>query len=165
MSGFQHRIALAPHCSLTPQGAWLTFAVFGAGVLTVSGVVAAQGFWPVLPFAGLELALLGWALRHSMQRRHRRQTITISEQRVLIAAGPSEAIAADFPRHWARVNVQRAHSRLHPSRLLIESQGRACEVGDFLTEEERRQVAAELARLIGPMNASPPLPAELSDGR
>jgi hypothetical protein len=42
---------------------------------------------------------------------------------------------------------------------VIESHGRAVEVGKFLTEEERRHLAAQLRRLIGDMNQSPALPA------
>jgi uncharacterized membrane protein len=63
-----------------------------------------------------------------------------------------------FPRHWARVKIRRPESPLHRSQLVIESHGRAHEVGKFLTEEERRQLAAELRRLIGGMNQSPALP-------
>jgi len=62
-----------------------------------------------------------------------------------------------FPRHWAQVKLRRPASRLHPSRLVIESHGRQCEVGDFLTEEERRGLAQRLVRLIGRVNESPTL--------
>jgi uncharacterized membrane protein len=41
--------------------------------------------------------------------------------------------------------------------LTIESRGRACEVGSFLTEEDRRRLALRLNRLVGGMNESPPL--------
>ena len=64
---------------------------------------------------------------------------------------------AVFKRHWTRVKVRQARSRLHPSRLLIESQGKSCEVGVFLTEDERRRVALQLTSLIGGMNAAPAL--------
>ncbi len=159
MSGSSHRIVLAPHCSLTTRGAWLFFGIVACGTLAVSGFVAAQGFWPVLPFAGLELGLLGWALVHSMRRRHERQTVVVSDSDVVVAEGVAEIPTARFSRHWARVNVRRAASQLHPSRLLIESQGQACEVGRFLTEDERHRTAARLATLIGRMNESPALPA------
>ena len=39
-----------------------------------------------------------------------------------------------------------------------KSQGRAYEVGKFLSEEERHRLAAELQQLIGGMNQSPALP-------
>lgn len=62
-----------------------------------------------------------------------------------------------FPRHWAQVKLHVPVSRLHPSRLTIESHGRRCEVGNFLTEEERRGLARRLAHAIGRINESPAL--------
>jgi uncharacterized membrane protein len=46
---------------------------------------------------------------------------------------------------------------LHPSRLLIMSHGRSFEVGSFLTEEGRRDLAGRLRRAVGTVNESPPL--------
>jgi uncharacterized membrane protein len=40
---------------------------------------------------------------------------------------------------------------------MIESHGRAFEVGRFLTEEERRSLAHRLQALVGRLNESPPL--------
>ena len=157
MAEGSHRIVLAPHCSMTVRGAMIFFALMCVSSFGVAGVVAAQGFWPVLPFAGLEMALLGWALHRSMQRRRHRQTIVVSDDEVLIADGELECPVAVFKRHWTRVKVRQARSRLHPSRLLIESQGKSCEVGVFLTEDERRRVALQLTSLIGGMNAAPAL--------
>ncbi|MBU1645400.1 MAG: DUF2244 domain-containing protein [Gammaproteobacteria bacterium] len=39
------------------------FVVLAAISLTIAIVFACFGAWPVLPFAGLELAALGWAMR------------------------------------------------------------------------------------------------------
>jgi len=124
----------------------------------VAGLLAVQGFWPVLPFAGLEMALLGWALKTSMARRHHRQTITVTEVNVSVELSDQlHSVQLVFPRHWAQVKLRRPASRLHPSRLTIESHGRQCELGSFLTEEERRGLALRLQRLIGRVNESPSL--------
>ena len=40
---------------------------------------------------------------------------------------------------------------------MIESSGRAYEVGSFLTEEDRCRLAKHLGKLVGGMNESPPL--------
>jgi uncharacterized membrane protein len=48
-------------------------------------------------------------------------------------------------------------SPLAASRLVIESHGRSCEIGNFLNEQERRGLSQRLARLIGRINESPPL--------
>ena len=55
---------------------------------------------------------------------------------------PSRAL--EFPRHWAKVTLRAPHTALHPSRLPIESRGRTVEIGGFLTEEQRRGLAAQL---------------------
>src|SRR6185312_3304972 len=130
------RIEISPNCSLSVRGA--------------------VGFWPILLFCGLEMVLLGWALYASMQRRFYRQTITVTDSDVRVeSCDRACCVQVVFPRHWAQVKLRRPASRLHPSRLTIESHGRQCELGTFLTEEERRGLAARLQRLIGRVNESP----------
>jgi uncharacterized membrane protein len=40
---------------------------------------------------------------------------------------------------------------------MLESRGQACEVGRFLTEDERRSLAARLKQLVGNVNEPPAL--------
>jgi uncharacterized membrane protein len=150
------RIEICPNCSLSLRGARLFFAAACVVPFGVAGFLAVKGFWPVLPFAGLEMAVLGWALNTSMERRFHRQTIILTERDVSIESRErlrSEQVV--FPRHWAQVKLRRPAANLHPSRLTIESHGRQCELGSFLTEEERRGLALRLQRLIGRINESP----------
>ena len=150
------RIEICPNCSLTLRGARLFFA--GACIVPfgVAGFLMLRGFWPVLPFAGLEMALLGWALNVSLERRFHRQTITVTDANVSVdTCGRSRCEHVVFPRHWAQVKLRRPAARLHPSRLTIESHGHQCELGSFLTEEERRGLALRLQRVIGRVNESP----------
>lgn len=158
MASTAQRIEISPNCSLSAQGAAIFFGSCCLVSFAVAGMVAMHGYWPVVPFAGLEMALLGWALKVSMDRRFRRQTITVSDDDVRVESSDRRHYAeVVFPRHWARVKLRRPQSRLHPSRLTIESHGRQCEVGSFLTEEERRGLAIRLKRLIGEANESPGL--------
>jgi uncharacterized membrane protein len=151
-------IVIAPNCSLSVRGAVLFFVSLCAPCFGIAGALTFLGFWPVLPFAGLEMLLLGAALRISLRRRHHRQTIVVCESDVTVQSTigkiHNEVV---FPRHWAQVKLRRSTSRLHPSRLVIESHGRQCAVGDFLTEEERRGLAQRLSELIGRVNESPTL--------
>jgi uncharacterized membrane protein len=151
-------IEISPNCSMSVRGA----AVFFFSVCLVSFAIAAlmalRGFWPVLPFSGLEMGVLGWALKTSLRRRHHRQTITVSDSQVRVdSCDLGHRVQVVFPRHWAQVKLRRPVSRLHPSRLTIDSHGRCCELGSFLTEEERQGLAARLQRLIGRVNESPSL--------
>jgi uncharacterized membrane protein len=150
-------IDLTPHCSLSVRGAVMFFASVALATFGIAGVATVLGYWPVLPFAGAEMLLLAWALHSNMQRRFERETIDISETEVVITWSRGEPARVVFPRHWARVKIRRPNSPLHRSHLVIESHGRAYEVGKFLTEEERHQLAAALRSQIGGMNQSPAL--------
>ena len=158
MDAALQRIEISPNCSLTVQGALLFFGSLCFVSFALAGFMALQGFWPVLPFAGLEMMLLAWALKVSLDRRRRGEVITVSDDEVRVESRSGDKqVQVVFPRHWAQVKLRRPSSRLHPSRLVIESHGRGCEVGSFLTEEERRGLAIRLERLIGRVNESPAL--------
>ena len=151
-------IQIAPNCSLQPRSAALFFASICLVSFSIAGALALHGMWPILPFAGLEMLLLGWALRVSLRRRHYSQTILLTDATIRIETRDGARLEQmEFTRHWARVTLRRADVRLHPSRLTIESHGRSCEVGGFLNEEERRALAGQLMRSVGRINESPPL--------
>jgi uncharacterized membrane protein len=151
-------VELRPNCALTVRGALLFFGCVSAACLGVAAFWVAQGFWPVLPFAGLELLALGWALWWSMRARHQLQRVTVSEGHVVIEyVDHQRHERVVFPRHWSKVTLRAPNSPLHPSRLAVESQGRSCEIAGFLTDDERRALAVRLQHLIGNLNSSPPL--------
>ncbi len=152
------RFELRPRCSLTPRTARLFIASMAAGSFTVAGFFALQGFWPILPFAGAEIALLTWAVRASMRKGQERETIAITDETVSIHSRTAQNERRSvFPRHWVKVKLHAPLTALHPSRLILESSGRACEVGRFLTEDERRGLAVRLKQLVGNVNESPAL--------
>lgn len=153
-----HYLVLTPRCSLTPSSARAFIAVVAGTCFAIAGVFAAQGFWPVLPFAGLEIGLLAWAVRASLREGSKRETIEIDEERITIrridARGEHFSV---FPRHGSRVTLRTPQTALHPSRLMLESRGRVCEVGRFLTEDARQSLAARLQQLVGNVNEPPAL--------
>jgi len=157
----EQRIELAPNCSLTPSAARLFFACTCLFSLVFAMFFVFQGFWPVLPFWALEMLALGLALNTSMRRRRYTQTLLITDSKVsLVTRSRRGDTKQEFARHWAKVRLRSPRTRLYPSRLTIESRGLACEVGSFLTEEERCLLAKRLGSLVGGMNESPPLEQE-----
>jgi uncharacterized membrane protein len=146
-------VEIHPNCSLSVRGARVFFFAACAVPFGMGSVLAWKGFWPVLPFAGLEMALLAWALKVSLERRYHSQTITVTEADVRVESRERlRSSQVVFPRHWARVKLRRPAAQQHPSRLTIESHGRQCELGSFLTEEERRGLALRLQRLLARTN-------------
>jgi len=144
------RIQVSANCSLSPRGAILFFGGVAGGSLTVAVLFAAFGMWPVLPFAGLELFLLGLALGLSVRRGQEGEVITVASDRVVVEVcrrGGTET--REFARLWARVELRRAPRSGHPSRLVILSHGRGVEVGRVLTESARQDLYRRLVELIG----------------
>jgi uncharacterized membrane protein len=151
-------VHLAARRSLTPRTACIFIATVGATTIAVAAPFAWHGFWPVLLYAAAEMAVLIWAVRESMRDGLEHETITIVQDSVTIVhRGRDGERSSVFPRHWSRVTLHAPPAALHPSRLLIESHGRACEVGRFLTEDERRSLAVRLKQLVGNVNESPAL--------
>ncbi len=151
-------IELTPRCSLTPTGARAFVAFVGATTFGVAAIYALQGMGPVLLFAGLEITLLAWAVRASMRAGSVRETIAIDQYSITIRSSDrcGEHFSV-FPRHGSAVKLHAPSTALHPSRLVLESRGAACEVGRFLTEDERRSLAARLKQLVGNTNEPPAL--------
>ena len=115
----------------------------------------------MLPFAGAEMLLLGWALHSNMQRRFERETIDITGNAKWssdYSRGKPRRVV--FPRHWARVKIRRPKSPLHRGHLVIESHGRAYEVGQVSDRGGASPAGGRIAALIGGMNQSPALPRD-----
>ena len=129
-----------------------------AASLLLAGTLAARGFWPVLPFAGLELFALGLALGLSMKRGRYREFISVYRDRIVVEKGMGTVQERfELPRHWTRVELERSPWRGHPSRLLLSCSGRRTEIGAVLTEPERESLRLRLAELVDgrePTNAT-----------
>lgn len=153
-----HRIELSPNCSLTPRAARAFLAGLAGVTFATALFFALKGLWPVLVFAVLEIGVLWWAVDASLRAGRERELILVTEDEVVVErlglARPGRVV---FARHWATVKLRDPLAALHPSRLTIESHGRACEVGRFLTEDERRGLAARLRALVGRSSESPAL--------
>ncbi len=151
-----HSFELRPNSSLTPRAcAWFYGSLFALS-LTIALGFAALGFWPVLPFAGLELALLWWAVSWVNRRAAAREFIRVDECSVTVEkwsprSGRNEGDrrAWSFQRPWTRVELQAGQPAHWPSRLVFRSRGQTVEVGAFLTDGERQGLWSRLAELLG----------------
>ncbi|HET9693974.1 MAG TPA: DUF2244 domain-containing protein, partial [Steroidobacteraceae bacterium] len=101
---FEYRIELSPNCSLTPATARRFVGSLALLTLGTALFFTWRGFWPVLPFAGLEIGLLWWAVRASMRAGARREVILISDDSVVLERRwPANTSRLVFARHWATV--------------------------------------------------------------
>ena len=136
-------------CSSSARTNSIVFWVLTILLTAVSAFFAWQGAWLVLPFAGMELLILGFGLAFSRHKLERVEHIKIGEQEVSVKNKSGTCV---FKRAWLRLELRPSALRNHPISLFLGSHGRRIEVGDFLREDEKRVLAnclnAELSRGI-----------------
>jgi len=150
-------IFLQPNRSLTWQQTILVFSGMTA-FLTIIGLgFALMGYWLVLPFAGLEILVLGACFYRVAMDGRQRQILVVSADKVRVEkglqrhtpegrGGPLEQ--AEFCRAWVRVNMRRSWEGRHPGRLMIGASGEEIEIGEFLTDQEKKALAEDLGAAI-----------------
>lgn len=148
-----HSFELRPNSSLTPRAAAWFYGSLVAVLLCVAIGCAALGFWPVLPFAGLEAAVLFGAVTWVQRRARAREYIRVDAESVVVEKCMGEGrdcsrTAWAFQRPWTRVELRAGRPAHWPSRLLFSSRGRSVEIGAFLTDGERRGLKERLAELL-----------------
>jgi len=139
------RFVLRPNRSATWRQMKLFFAFIAGVSVTIAMLFAFLGLWPVLPFAGAELAFLWFCLCHNAAAGSTTEVIDIDDETVAVEQGRRAPQRSwRFPRCWAQIRLEPAAARLHPSRLVIGSHGRRVLLGAFLTEDERAALARDL---------------------
>ena len=145
-----HQFLIRPNCSLP----WRETVQFYLGMVIVSFSIAIafamKGMWLILPFAGLEMLALGIALYIVARRNMRWQMLNIHEDCVdIVECVNRTQNRSSFQRAWIRVYFEAAEIKGHPSRLLLGSHGRSTEIGEYLTEQEKRKLAQQLREVLG----------------
>ena len=121
----------------------MVFVTFGIAI-----AFAMKGAWLILPFAGLEMLVLGIALYMVARRNASWQSISVSEDLVEVVEHGLSHEQQSFQRAWASVVHEHPRINGHPSRLLIRSHGRSLEVGACLGETEKAYLARELGQVM-----------------
>ncbi len=123
--------------------------MIAACCLVVGIFFALHGFWPVLPFAGLEIAVLGIAFYLCLVRSQRQEVVSVNANVVTVEKGWREPQDHwECPRAWARIRLVRSPINWYPSHLSVAFQGEQVEIGSFLNEKERCSLAMELQNAI-----------------
>src|SRR5512139_1620534 len=133
-----------PHCSLTRAQERLFFRGLAALCFGMAIGFTILGYWLVLPFAGLEIGLLAWALETQRSRESDYETLVIEGDAVVLEwrAG-KQGGRREMNRQWVRVICECATPGRN-CRLSVSSHGHETEVGHYLSDEARLQLAATL---------------------
>ena len=153
-AGMTREWTLQRNCSLSPRQVARAYAVLCLGSLAVAAGFLANGIWLVLAFSLLELALVGLALLVYARHATDHERIALSESGLLVTcvqANRRELVRLD--PLWTRVVVPDERRR---ALVRLESRGVKVEIGRFVDDARRRQVARELRLALRSVSAMPP---------
>jgi uncharacterized membrane protein len=131
---------LKRNCSMSPAGLAKVFAALSLLVLAIGAGFAAAGAWLVLPFAGLEVLVLGaaFALHARHATDYERLELDAGRLRVEVADGAS---IARYELNGARVSME-------AGRVVLRDATGELEIGRHLVAEARAELAAELKKTL-----------------
>lgn len=140
-------ITLLPNRSASWEETRLFLLVICGTTLAIGLLWTLTGAWMVLPFSGLEAALVAFVFYRVCQATYQRQVITCSAEQVLVQFG------THFPkRSWvlersaARVAVTAAAHHLEGPRLNIADANHSIELGHFLNKDDKEAALAEFRK-------------------
>lgn len=136
---------LKRNCALTPGQLAVAYGLLCLMALSIAAPFALRGMWLVLAFALLELggatlAFLYYA-RHATDQEH----VALGDGCLLVErmnAGRLEQTRLD--PCWTKITLP---ARTHPL-IRLESRGVLVEIGSFVSEKERCEVARELRQQL-----------------
>ena len=131
-----------PNRSLSPKGRRVALVMIAASTLGVATAALAIGAWPVIPFAGLEVALVGLAFHVLGRHDGDYERFEIRGDVVSVEARCSNEVASlTCNRAWARVVCRASGTRC---RLSLRHGRDSIALGRLLSDEQRRDWAQEL---------------------
>jgi uncharacterized membrane protein len=135
-------VILKRNVSISPAGLACVFAALGVAALAIGTGFALLGAWLILPFAGLEVLLLGAAFL--LQARHAAdyERIELDHGRLAIDVAQAERVAHyELDARAVRVEMRARH-------VMLCSAGQSLAPGRHLDDESRVAFAAELERRL-----------------
>lgn len=142
-------LAIRPNRSLSVAGVTVLFVALSALALTVGIGFALAGAWMVLPFAALEVLIVGLLCRWFYRHIDDCELVVVERDRVKVVKRSGTRVSRDeFPRYWVRVISERERDKPGLTRLRLGSHGRFVTLAEGVNGADRETVARELQALL-----------------
>jgi uncharacterized membrane protein len=125
---------------MSPAGLAKVFAALAALVLAIGAGFASAGAWLVLPFAGLEVLLLGAAFVAHARHAADYEKIELESGRLEVEVAEAERVA----RH----RLENARVSMEEGRIVLRDARKQLEIGRHVGAEARAELAAELKKTL-----------------
>lgn len=138
---------LTPNRSMSWKGnirIWL--AAFFLSLAISTGMLLA-GAWPVLPFAGLELAALAAGFYYTSRKCQKREVLTFSPELIRLEKGLTRKEQEwELPRRYTRVWQDVPRHPWTPPRLHLQFRDEEISLAPFLNLDDTKELVAILEK-------------------
>lgn len=146
---------LHPHRSLSLRGFIIVISLIGGSSFLIGISFWFVGAWPVIGFMGLEVGVVVVAFMLNYRAARRRQLVRLSRQQVevfYVEPGQQKSNQT-FQTYWLQVRLLPAEPK--GLQLLIGTHGTFAEIGGFLSDHEKTNLAQALRAQLAEMRAVP----------
>lgn len=117
--------------------------------LSLAGLLAWQGYWPILLIAAVQLVLVAWILIRTWERTWVSEVIEICEDSIRVTRQRHRKKRRyELVTAWTVVELRQPDVAWYSPRVILRSGAKQVEVGSFLTGEERLQLRRQLQSAI-----------------
>ncbi len=140
---------IRPNSAYNRRSLIWVFALLAVLCMSIALRFAWLGYWMILPFAVLDIVAVGLLFYLLVGRWSYVEKILIQDDVVEIQHIQHKKNQNwQFPLHWVRVELKAPAHRWYPHKLLIGSKGEWIEIGQCLTDDERKSLAKALAKSL-----------------
>lgn len=144
-----YRFILSPNCSISWRELLLFYLLTSLLALAIGLFFTLQGLWLILPFSGFEIIALGVCLYLTSRKVYRREVITLLGDHIRIEKGLFQVEQSwQFDTPWIRLRDEKSGSFERHRMLALGAHGKYVEVGDFLDDLEKDELAFKLKDCI-----------------
>lgn len=137
----RHQWLLKRNCALSPGQLGACFLFLGLVSIGIATAFAAQGAWPVVPFACIEVAALAAAFLVHGRHAGDYERIVVDREGVLVEMASADNVRRRaFQPSWIRVEYQGGRREL----IRLVSGREAMSIGRFVPDDSRGRLAREL---------------------
>jgi uncharacterized membrane protein len=139
---------LRPNPPMSSRALSIILGIVIAMNLAFASYFVSRGAWPVMPFLGLDIALLAWAFRASTIAAKREERVRLTPEELHIARVSPEGATAEisFNPYWVRVEMDEPAE--HWSQLTLWSKGKGIRIGTFMAPAARAEFAQTLKNAL-----------------
>jgi uncharacterized membrane protein len=137
------QLRLSPNRSATWQQTKMLIIGFTCFVISIATVWSLVGAWLILPFAGIEVSALALVMYLVSKATYQWEEVVVDDKTIVISS--SKGAVLTFARTYTHLfYIEDKQDRRIP-KLVFTTPHAKCEIGTFLNEEDKTQLAKHLS--------------------